>query len=454
MPEYIICPECGNRVAKGSTHCLHCGTRLNVEVTEETPVTPGTPSTLPRDDRLDSLESTMTDMLAEDDMGLKHTPPESVETDSLPPIDEDLLPESVLEPIESEKAPTITPGEKAPEESSPEDALEWEVDEGTETGSTSSADYGKIREIDASEVREVDATITREIDTDMVREGDPFVEVEPPVPKDMDDMEHIPVKEVDPTYGEDMEPIREVIPTPEDAKTHLFTEEDPSRTAKAVSHLFPEGKGTTSKEFIEIVVGKPKKIVIKEPMRELETPMCPSCGAIITTDDFKYPEYVYEAMARARMEAGVQMLKRAEHEKAIESFEKAKLLYERAGDKKGIEEATRKVDEGYEAMAESHYIEGEQHLKQKEFEWAIVQFRKARELYMFTSLAKMRAKCSERVRRTYEEWGKALESEADNLSKAGDSRRALTMYQEAAEKYRLADATKRLKGLEKKILRA
>ncbi|MCF2136411.1 MAG: hypothetical protein K9W43_04140 [Candidatus Thorarchaeota archaeon] len=433
---------------------------MNVEGTEEAIVTHRPPSTPATDDRLDTLESTMTSMLAGDSMALKPSPIESTDADSLPPIDEELLPESELEPIEDVMAesppPTTTASleEKTREKTRPEEALEWEVDEESETESTAASDYGEIREIDPSMIREVESTITREIDTDMVREGDPFVEVEPPVPKDMEDMEPVPVREVDPTFGESLEPLREFIPAPEDAKTHLFTEEDPSRTAKAVSHLFPEGKGTTSKEFIEIVVGKPKKIVVEEPMRELETPMCPSCGAVITTDDFKYPDYVYEAMARARMEAGLQLLKRSEHEKAIESFEKAKLLYERANDKKGLEEATRKVDEGYEAMAESHYIEGEQHLKQKEFEWAIVQFRKARELYMFTSLAKMRAKCSERVQRTYEEWGKALESEANNLSKVGDSRRALSLYQEAAEKYRLAGATKRLKGLEKKILRA
>ncbi len=441
MPETIICPECGNKVAKGSTHCLHCGTRLDPGA--ETTVVDYTPSSASMDEdrSLESLEMTMTGMLSEGE-ATGSIPDTDSDLDSLPPIDEDLLPEPTLEP----------PTEKSSTEPSP-DELVWDVGEDEWTGSS---EHGTTvtREIDTGDVIAVEAEVTREIEADEVTEGDPFKEVAPPIVRDSDDMVPTVVRDIEPTEIGEIAPLREIAPAPEDAKTHLFTDEDPSTTAKAVTHLFPEGKGTTSKEFIDIVVGKPKRIVVEEPMHELDTPMCPSCGEIVTGDDFKYPDYVYEAMARARMEYGLTLLKRGEHEKAIESFEKAKLLYERAGDKKGLEEATRKVDEGYESMAESHFVEGEQHFKQKEFEWAIVQFRKARELYMFTALAKMRAKCSEKIRKTYEEWGKMIEEEADDLSKIGDSRRALALYQEAAEKYRLADAPKRLKNLEKKILRA
>ncbi len=172
-----------------------------------------------------------------------------------------------------------------------------------------------------------------------------------------------------------------------------------------------------------------------------------------TGDDFKYPPYVFEAMGRARVEHGQTLLESGQHERAIEEFERAKKLFEKAGNEKLLEEASRLVDAGYEAMAESHFAEGEMHLKSDEYEWAIVQFKKAREIYMFTTLSKMRAKCSDKIRKAYEEWGKHLEEEGDRLAKFGDSRRALMMYQEAAEKYREANATKRLRGLEKKIRR-
>ncbi len=449
MPETIICPECGNKVAKGSTHCLHCGTRLDTESLETGPAPAASTTTSTAEAHLESLESRMTEMLS--DEPVVSSASEDSGADDLPPIDDDLLTEPETGGTEMHETEEIrVPGERTESRES-EGALEWEVEESLEGGVPTPEGAETIREIDPSAVREVEATVEWEIDSDEVVEGDPFKEIEPPVPKVM---EPVHAREMDPALAEELEPITEFASAPEDAKTHLFTDKDTSRTAKAVTHLFPEGKGTTSKEFIDIVVGKPKRIVIEEPMPELETPTCPSCGTIITSDGFTYPSYVYSTMARARMEQGNDLLKRGDHEKAIEAYERAKLLYEKAGDKKGVEEATGKVDEGYESMAESHYLEAEQHLKQDEFEWAIVQFRKARELYMFTSLVKMRAKCSERIQRTYEEWGKSLEAEGDRLSKRGDSRRALTLYQEAAEKYRLADAKKKLKGLEKKILRA
>jgi Flp pilus assembly protein TadD len=83
-----------------------------------------------------------------------------------------------------------------------------------------------------------------------------------------------------------------------------------------------------------------------------------------------------------------------------------------------------------------------------------VQFRKARELYMFSTDAKKRAKCSEKVRDSYAGWGKLLEDEGDALAKSGNTRDALLKYQEAAAKYREAGAKKKLKGLDKKIRKA
>ncbi|MHA2386710.1 MAG: hypothetical protein ACXAEE_10930 [Candidatus Thorarchaeota archaeon] len=105
-------------------------------------------------------------------------------------------------------------------------------------------------------------------------------------------------------------------------------------------------------------------------------------------------------------------------------------------------------------MANNHYEQAESHRKSHEYEWAIVQFRKARELYMFSTDAKKRAKCSEKVRECYVDWGKVLEDEGDALVKAGQTRKGLTKYQEAAQRYREGEDTKKLKGLDKKIRKA
>ena len=105
-------------------------------------------------------------------------------------------------------------------------------------------------------------------------------------------------------------------------------------------------------------------------------------------------------------------------------------------------------------MAQFHYDEAESHLKEGDFEWAIVQYKKARELYMFTTDSKKRARCAERAREAYAIWGKALEAEGDKLAKATKTRDALAKYQEAAAKYREGGDSKRLKGLDKKIRKA
>ena len=118
---------------------------------------------------------------------------------------------------------------------------------------------------------------------------------------------------------------------------------------------------------------------------------CPNCGVAITSDGFEYPPYVFDAMGKARSDYGDQLLKEKEHERAIEYYEMAKVLFEKSGTEKNVAEALRKIDMGYDAMAQFHFDEAETHLKEGDFEWAIVQFKKARELYMFTTDAKKRA---------------------------------------------------------------
>jgi tetratricopeptide (TPR) repeat protein len=159
-------------------------------------------------------------------------------------------------------------------------------------------------------------------------------------------------------------------------------------------------------------------------------------------------------MGRARLDYGMLKLKDNEHENAIECFEMAKRLFEKAGNAKMVEESTRRADEGYDAIAESHIVQGERHLKSGEFEWAVVQFKKAREFYMFSTDAKKRARCAERIRECYSGWGRELEAEGDSLAKSGQSRDALAKYKEAAEKFREGEDPKKLAGLERKIRKA
>ena len=73
---------------------------------------------------------------------------------------------------------------------------------------------------------------------------------------------------------------------------------------------------------------------------------------------------------------------------------------------------------------------------------------------MFTTRSKKRAKCAEKVRDCYIDWGRMIEDEGALMVKTGKTRAALSKYQEAAEKYRKGDDPKKLRGLEKKIRKA
>jgi tetratricopeptide (TPR) repeat protein len=262
----------------------------------------------------------------------------------------------------------------------------------------------------------------------------------------------MPFKEIEPprVFAE----AHETLVSTEEALDHLFPEVRDDATRDAVAHLFPEGRGTTSAGFIDVIVGKPEKISIKQPFHEIDTPVCLNCGAIPTSDDFEYPQYVFDALGKARIENGDKLLQENEHERAIENFEMAKMLFEKSGNEKNLAEAIKRIDFGYDDMARSHYDQAETHLKEGEFEWAVVQFKKARELYMFTTEEKKRIRCAERARDAYIAWGRFLEDEGDQLAKTGQTRDALAKYQESAAKYREGEDTKRLKGLDRKIRKA
>ena len=399
MVEHLVCPECGKNVGKGSTFCLNCGSKIP--------------------EGLESVSEPDSGTLP----GLEESGLEEIEEPSL--IDQPTLEEPEVPPVKEE--------------------LSWDEeiedlpvgDSGVEAGETiahaptSVPITAEPTTVEPEKGKE--SELSWEEGVEGIKEGMPFKEVAPP--KIVAEAESIQV-------------------TTDDALTHLFPEVRDDATRDAVSHLFPEGRGSTSASFIDVVVGKPAKVSIKSPLKELEHASCPNCGVAITSDGFEYPAYVFDAMGKARSDYGDQLLEENEHERAIEYYEMAKMLFERSGNEKNIAEASRRIDAGYDAMAKFHYDEAEAHLKEGDFEWAVVQFKKARELYMFTTDAKKRAHCAERAREAYVIWGKALESEGDKLAKDGKTRDALAKYQEAAAKYREGGNAKRLKGLDKKIRKA
>lgn len=415
MQDQILCPECGKRLRKGSTFCIGCGHKIPENV-----------PTAPPEDELG--ETTMNEPLDNNDV----LP--SIEESGLGEVDADeLAPVKSESPLAEDELSWEEP--PAPSASTPiEEELSWDDDAPLIAEAAPTEDLSLIEESPA----EVEDPGGRSTDLvwgdDEIKEGMPFKEIAPPRVYD----EEVPV-------------------TTEEALDHLFPDGVPTEvreeTKVAVEHLFPEGRGSTTTTFIDVVVGKPSKIG-PTSLQELQSPACPNCGIDLSSDGFEYPTYVFDAMGRARLEHGTMHLKENEHEKAIESFEMAKLLFEKAGNEKGVQECVKSVDIGYDAMARFHFDQGENHLKVHEYEWAIVQFRKARELYMFSTDAKKRARCTEKVRESYLEWGKYLEAEGDRLSKDGRSRDALSKYQEAASKYREGEEKKRLKGLDKKIRKA
>ncbi|MFW9807200.1 MAG: hypothetical protein ACFFFK_10775 [Candidatus Thorarchaeota archaeon] len=354
-----------------------------------------------------------------EESGLEEIPIETTpvsEQEVLPPVDDDLsweeMPTAVSTPVE-EELPVDEIDLSIPEE---EASVETPIDPPKE-----------------AEGRSTD--MSWEEGVEGIKEGMPFTEIEPPRVYE----EEVPV-------------------STEEALEHLFPDGTPQEireeTKEAVEHLFPEGRGSTTKTFIDVVVGKPDKVGFKGPLQEMQIPACPNCGISLSADDFEYPDYVYEAMGKARLDYGETRLHENEHERAIESFEIAKMLFEKAGNEKGVAESVKRVDIGYDEMARFHFDQGDNHMKVQEYEWAIVQYRKARELYMFSTDAKKRARCSEKVREAYIEWGKDLESQGDQLAKQGSTRDALAKYQEAAAKYREGEDNKKLRGLEKKIRKA
>ncbi len=431
----LTCPKCGARLAKGSTFCIRCGTRLKDASPQPEPPIHGMHKA---DSQHEETSEIFPSLLPESPQELvQKTNDENLE---LPDVDDTQLPD-----IEESSGPEIRivgkhSGGTQPRELSSTESTSVSTPKPAQTETTST--HGGFREIEPPKV---------------ITDREPEIKV-----RIIDEPPSIHVRET--VVHTDDEPVssRPVPPTPISTSTtpSAATSTRPeTRTAEketppveaAFEHLFPKGRGETSDDFIEAVVGTQERIAVTKPLIERESPMCPNCGTIVTSDGFEYPPYVFEAMARARLESGEHLLKEEKFEDAIECFEKAKLLAQSAKNEKLIETCNKGIDEGYESMAASHFALGEKHLKAHEFEWAIVQFKKARQIYMFTTRSKMRAKCAEKVRECYFVWGKTIEEEGDRLAKAGRTREALVKYQEAAEKYRQSGDDRRLRGLEKKI---
>ncbi len=449
LQDQPVCPKCGSRVGKGSTHCFHCGYKLSeaaaaegsIASIQEEIVPPAEGTKAPN---LSNLEERMLGMLGgEEEPQAKETGPrEDEELATLPELDESELEE--LE-IDSKEVPVGLAEAAKPQTPVSDEAFLPPLDMEAESRPTESPaalvpeearvpardESSRVGERGESALTWEYSDRIPEMEPEDVKEGNPFQEIEPPRVVSEEGAPH---------------------PGPTTEETPSGAEDEPTR--RAVAHLFPQGRGVTSRQFIDAVVGKPTRIGADLTVVEMEAPTCPQCGAAVTQDGFDYPPYVYEAMAKARLENGLSKIKENEYEKAIESFEIAKKLFERAGNSKMVEESTRRANEGYDAMAESHIVQGERHLKDGQYEWAVVQFKKARELYMFSTDPRKRARCAEKARESYSAWGRELESEGDTLAKSGETREALTKYKEAAEKFREGEDSKGLAGLEKRIRKA
>jgi hypothetical protein len=81
------------------------------------------------------------------------------------------------------------------------------------------------------------------------------------------------------------------------------------------------------------------------PEEGVDTVMeCPSCGSVISKDQFSYPEVVYSAMGAARLKQARFLVVQGKNEAAMKELRIARSLYTRAGDSTGLEETSKLVD--------------------------------------------------------------------------------------------------------------
>jgi hypothetical protein len=71
---------------------------------------------------------------------------------------------------------------------------------------------------------------------------------------------------------------------------------------------------------------------------------CPDCGKVINVDMFEYPNEVYSKMGAARLKQARFFVVQGKPNQAMEAVRKARALYEKADDKKGLKEVLKLVE--------------------------------------------------------------------------------------------------------------
>jgi hypothetical protein len=83
----------------------------------------------------------------------------------------------------------------------------------------------------------------------------------------------------------------------------------------------------------------------EDPDADLELVIaCPDCGKIINVDMFEYPKDVYSKMGAARLKQARFFVVQGNPTDAMNAVRKARALYEKADDKKGLKEVLKLVE--------------------------------------------------------------------------------------------------------------
>ena len=136
------------------------------------------------------------------------------------------------------------------------------------------------------------------------------------------------------------------------------TPQEQSRVSPSLSADFsssryePEGEKSQNVEDVEEIAwsspeepaasAKPSKQVVDEAVDLVIT--CPDCGKTISVDMFEYPREVYSAMAAARMKQARFFIVQGKGDEALRVVKIAYALYNKAGDKVGIQEIRKLID--------------------------------------------------------------------------------------------------------------
>jgi hypothetical protein len=71
---------------------------------------------------------------------------------------------------------------------------------------------------------------------------------------------------------------------------------------------------------------------------------CPDCGKVISIDMFEYPAEVYSGMGEARLKQARYFVVQGNNDDAMKAVRKARSLYEKADDKKGLKDVLKLVE--------------------------------------------------------------------------------------------------------------